>query len=348
MDSYEKLLNKMGSLSLAPRTGSKVEVEILKRLMTPEEAEIACHLSSMPEPAATIAERACMGAVALGEALETMVEKRVIFKVYSEESLYCLSPLHSVLAYQVRTLSPEDAKRWQRYWKDGMAEDLFTNKTPAIRVLPVGKSISTEMSIFSYEEVEELIRDAKTISVADCICRTTKRLIGEGCDAPVRDMCMLLDARGDFYAKTKIGRLISKEEAKEVLSRGREAGLVCSTLNVQKGPNFICNCCGCCCTALRAINELQIPTAVTKSNFIAEIASGECTGCGVCVERCPVRALELVGDIAHLKEERCIGCGVCETMCQFNAISLKRRSEIVHPPADAGEFMVRHAAGRTK
>lgn len=132
------------------------------------------------------------------------------------------------------------------------------------------------------------------------------------------------------------------------MARAREAGLVHNTMNVQKGSVFICNCCGCCCASLRAINELKIPTAIAKSNFIAEISSNECTGCGVCVDRCHVHALELVDDVAHLIEERCIGCGVCGGGCEFEAISLKRKDEIVPPPADVREFMELHKAGRSK
>lgn len=349
MDCYEKLAEKMESLAFhSPKTKHRVELEILRGLMTPKEAETACNLTSIPEPAATIAQRAGEDVEAIKSALEAMVAKRVIFKVYAEEPLYSMPPLHSIMAYQLGKLSPEDVELWDRYWREGMAEDLFTNKTPVFRVLPVNKSISTEMNVFSYEEAENLIDEAHVVTLADCSCRTNKRLVGKGCDAPVKDMCIVLDARGDFFAKNNIGRSATKEEAKKALAKGRAAGLVTNTVNVQKGPALICNCCGCCCGVLRAINELRIPSAVAKSNFIADVSSDECTGCGECVERCHVHALDLVGDSAKLKEDRCIGCGVCETICQFDAISLKRKDEIAQIPADGQEFMMLHIEGRPK
>lgn len=51
----------------------------------------------------------------------------------------------------------------------------------------------TLMNVFSYKEAEKLIDDASTIVLVDCICKYSKKLIGEGCDAPVKDMCIILD-----------------------------------------------------------------------------------------------------------------------------------------------------------
>ena len=350
MDNYEKFMGKLGTLPInSPRTESKVEIEILKRLMTPEEAEIACFLSPMPESVTTIAERAGMDPETLRAVLEPMVKKGVIFKVYTEEPLYCLYQLiPGVWEFQVGKLSPEDVKRWERYWEEKLAQDLFTNKTPVSRIVPVMKTIPTEMNVFSYEEVEKLVDEARTITLTDCICRSSKHMIGEGCDAPVKDSCLVLNEWADYYAENGMGRRVSKEKAKEVLAMIREAGLIHNTMNVQQGSVFICNCCGCCCASLRAITELKIPTAVVKSNFIAEISSDECTGCGVCVERCHLHALELVDDVAHLIEERCIGCGVCEASCAFDAISLKRKAELAQIPSDVFDLMAQHVVGRTK
>ena len=77
MDCYEKLRQRM-DLSIpipTPATESKVEIEILRRLITPDEAEIACHLSARPEDVATIANRAGKGVEKVETALEEMVKK---------------------------------------------------------------------------------------------------------------------------------------------------------------------------------------------------------------------------------------------------------------------------------
>jgi ferredoxin len=344
-------MEKLGSLPFdSPRTESKVEIEILNGLMTPDQAEIACNLSAMPEPVAAIAERAGMDAKELSATLDALVKKGVIFKVYTEEPLYSLvSMFPGIIEFQVGRLTPEDVERWNRYYDEKLGRAVLDSQPQMTRIVPVAKSIPTEMNVFTYEEVEKLIDGATAITLVDCICRAKKKLIGEkGCDAPVKDTCIYLDSWADYFAENNLGRRASKDEAKITLRRNRDAGLVHNAFNVQQGAVGICSCCACCCILLRGISELKIPSAVAKSNFIAEISHDACTGCGVCVDRCPVHAMEIVNDVAQLVEDRCIGCGVCEVFCEFDAISLKRRDKIVQPPADLNEFMAQRMAGRLK
>jgi len=48
----------------------------------------------------------------------------------------------------------------------------------------------------------------------------------------------------------------------------------------------------------------------------------KCTGCGSCVEICPVEALKLVDDKATVDPDTCIDCGSCVDECPVEAISL--------------------------
>ena len=78
---YEKLAQHLDHLpSGYPRTESGVEMRILKRLFSPEEAETAMLLTMMPEPAAAIAERSGRDAAALADQLEEMAKKGLIFR----------------------------------------------------------------------------------------------------------------------------------------------------------------------------------------------------------------------------------------------------------------------------
>jgi Fe-S-cluster-containing hydrogenase component 2 len=45
-----------------------------------------------------------------------------------------------------------------------------------------------------------------------------------------------------------------------------------------------------------------------------------CTGCGACVEVCPVGAITLVDGKARVDEELCTGCGACVDTCPEGAI----------------------------
>ncbi len=56
-----------------------------------------------------------------------------------------------------------------------------------------------------------------------------------------------------------------------------------------------------------------------------------CTGCGLCVERCPTNAVEMVDTRpAILHPHDCAYCGLCEEMCPVEAIALAY--EIILPP----------------
>ena len=65
------------------------------------------------------------------------------------------------------------------------------------------------------------------------------------------------------------------------------------------------------------------------------VDSDHCTGCGVCVEVCPVEAVALVDGKAHIDEETCIGCGACADECPQNAIQPVVQGELVSAPVGA-------------
>ena len=46
-----------------------------------------------------------------------------------------------------------------------------------------------------------------------------------------------------------------------------------------------------------------------------------CTGCGTCVEECPVDAISLgKNDLAIINDEECIRCGKCHDVCPEEAV----------------------------
>jgi len=100
----------------------------------------------------------------------------------------------------------------------------------------------------------------------------------------------------------------------------------------------------------KAYHEFGHGKSMDVSNYRAVIHPESCKGCGLCVKRCPMEAIELnasetannkVGKIAVLKEDLCIGCGVCAFKCPTESIILEKRSEITEPPADTREFVER-------
>ena len=163
-----------------------------------------------------------------------------------------------------------------------------------MRVMPVMSAIENNSRTASYDEISTLIENATAISVGPCSCRRARRLMGEGCGHLEEDMCMYLNDNAITYSKTGAHRLISKEEAYEVLRRAEDNGLV---HEINQTPGFeestaICNCCGCSCFALRIAEMFRAKNAI-RSNFAAKIDKEKCVACGQCVENCQTNAIKL-------------------------------------------------------
>ena len=163
-----------------------------------------------------------------------------------------------------------------------------------MRVMPVMSAIENNSKTASYDEVRTLIEKASAISVGPCSCRRSRRLIGEGCGHLEEDMCMYLNDNAINYSRLGSHRLITKEEAYEILKRAEDNGLV---HEINQTPGFedttaICNCCGCSCYALRIANYFRSAKSI-QSNFLAKVDKNKCVACGQCVENCQTNALKL-------------------------------------------------------
>ncbi len=163
-----------------------------------------------------------------------------------------------------------------------------------MRVIPVQSAIENNSRKADYDEVAKLIEDAWAVSVGPCSCRRARRLMGEGCGHLEEDMCMYLNDNAINYSETGAHRLISKEEAFEILKRAEDNGLV-HELNVTPGyddTTAICNCCSCSCFALRIASFFRAPDAI-RTNYIAKVDKDKCVACGQCVENCQLNAVKL-------------------------------------------------------
>ncbi len=54
----------------------------------------------------------------------------------------------------------------------------------------------------------------------------------------------------------------------------------------------------------------------------ASVATEKCTGCGDCVESCPLSAIEVKENIATVDADACGDCGACVDACPSQAISV--------------------------
>lgn len=176
----------------------------------------------------------------------------------------------------------------------GMLAPMLGNGVNFMRVMPVMSAIENDTHKASYDEISTLIEKAWAISVGPCSCRRSRRLMGEGCGHLEEDMCLYLNDNAISFSKNGEHRLITKEEAYEILRRAEDNGLV-HEVNQALGfddVTAICNCCGCSCYALRIAEMFRSPNGVS-SNFIARVDKDKCVACGQCVENCQTNAVRL-------------------------------------------------------
>ncbi len=69
------------------------------------------------------------------------------------------------------------------------------------------------------------------------------------------------------------------------------------------------------------IYERRCPAGVCAELLTYSIDQEKCTGCGLCVRKCPADAIIGEKKSAHyILNDKCIGCGTCVDVCRFNAV----------------------------
>lgn len=346
-DVHKRLAKHLDNLPAGfPPTETGVELRILKRLFTEQEAEIAQGLTMMLEPAAAIAERLGKDEAELAPILEDMSKKGLIARsTKGGETLFMAAQfVVGIWEYHVNDLDEALIKDVNEYIPY-LSKEMTRIKTQQLRVVPVSQSVSAEMQVMPYEVAEEIIKSQSKIRVADCICRKEHKMVEEGCDRPM-EACLIFGGAAYFYEGNNIGRDISQEEALDILHKAIDAGLVVQPGNSQK-PSNICLCCGCCCQILKNLKRTEKPALHVNSSYYAEVDADACTACGVCEERCQMEAIT-VDDVARVDLDRCIGCGLCVPTCDFDAIQLVQKDEIWTPPKNIVETYIHIAQERGK
>jgi NAD-dependent dihydropyrimidine dehydrogenase PreA subunit/DNA-binding MarR family transcriptional regulator len=329
-DIYEKVRQRLDMFPQGfPKTASGVELEILRRLFTPEEGEIMLALRPAPESASVVAKRLSRDTEEMGKQLYGMSKKGLILRTRTPDGqiLYGLAPwIVGIWEWQLNNLDQELARLKERYTEEGMLPERRKTKISGMRTIPVEKEIIGASEIEPYEKVSEILNSHTKFAVSDCICRKEQKLMGKGCDK-LMEACMTFGPAADYYIENGLGREITREEARAMILKAEEQGLVHCSSNQKGAKLFMCNCCGCCCGVLQAVNKHNIPAAMTKSNYFAKVDPETCTGCESCVDRCQVNAIQVQDGIARIEKAKCIGCGLCVSTCPTASISLVHKEK---------------------
>ena len=349
---YRKLQEQLDQYSIGfPTTDSGVEIKILERLFTEEEAEMSLYLSMALETPQSVAQRTERNPEAVLALLDHMADKGLVFRLRRGDTVkYGAIPfVLGIYEFQLKSMDRELAQLVEDYLQGAFRKNIAELGPSILRTIPIHHAVDLSHPVATYEDSRQIIKNQKLIAVADCVCQVQQDLIGQGCDKP-REVCFSFGSAAQYYVDLGMGRQVTIEEALEILDRCEEAGLVNQPANVQN-PGGMCNCCGDCCPLLRMIKKYPRPVELILSNYYAAVNPDECTACETCLERCQMEAISISeDDVAEINLDRCIGCGLCVTTCPTKALRLEPKLEGQHytPPAKGQELLMEMAQKRGK
>jgi len=332
-----------------PPTESGIEIELLKLMFNEEQAFMFTNLTAELESPKSIACKINRPVEEVSEILGDMAQKGLLFRQRRGNQLFysAIPFIHGLLEFQVNRLGRKMVKMAGDYINQIYKHNMARNTQSFMRTIPVQRSLDLTHKIAPYEDAREILRGNKDlIVITKCACRQQKVLFNKGCGKPM-EVCFMFGPMGQYYIDNGLGHQITLDEAYGILDKAQELGLITQPASSQK-PFTMCNCCVDCCGFLRAILKYPKPAQLIFSNYNAIVDQDKCSGCRICVTRCPMVAVKMNSDgYSVIDGDRCIGCGLCVTTCRERARRLIRKSEQPRvPPADTTDQFMEMARKR--
>jgi NAD-dependent dihydropyrimidine dehydrogenase PreA subunit len=314
---YRRMLEQM----LLP--ASDRFVKLVGMIVSPEEARM---LLAMPGQPVDLAQRLGLPLDIADEMIRVLYIKGLAFPSPKTDPPTWRMARDFVQFHDATILWPEAPRAFLDQWQDIMENewpDLAKKfnqlmPRPFTRVIPVGVAVQADTQVLNYENVHEIIDQAKTLAVTKCTCRLT----AHKCDRPL-EACLQVNKAAEYSINRGTGREVGKAEALEILRKAEEEGLIHVTMNKHQVDHFICNCCPCCCQTMPILIQGGI-RVVDPSRFQAKVDSEACLACGACLERCYFGALKAGEDEKTMViGDKCLGCGLCRVVCPSGAITLE-------------------------
>jgi len=371
-EKYKKTAFVITKAGILPTPVNKTLIEILKLLLTEDELDfINAFKRKTSQTMEQLKKSSKLPEAQILSFVKGLAKKGFIFNQPSSKGVmvYRLLPLLMVGAFEYLYMKKIEhneveeklAKMFSDYFEEtgdfiqanyDQILPVFEKMLPIDRTMTIladtvqgdeiNLSINEEIEvpeelILPTQKVEELIEKFDDISVGHCFCRHHRDLLGKPCKhTDLRENCFTFGKSARYIAEQGFGRSVSKEEALDIMKKSEDDGLVHKAFhphsNIAKVETSICNCCKDCCGTLEWW-RMGIVALINSTNFLSQVDQDLCSGCGTCVEKCPVDAIGLNdSDIAEVNAEYCLGCGVCAHFCPENAITLLEGMRKVYVP----------------
>ena len=200
-----------------------------------------------------------------------------------------------------------------------------------------------ERNVVPTDLVKNVLRRSEKIFIMDfCLCRQSN----ECKDYPIDRGCIFV-GKGTERIPEKYGRFVTQEEACQYIDECDRLGLVhiigrnkLDSLWLHTGKHTdlmtICNCCPCCClwNMVRDIDGGIASSYRRMAGVEVSVDTDKCIGCGICMERCFVRAIRIEDGKCQLDDAKCRACGRCTEECPTEAITITFDPSVIDSESD--------------
>lgn len=352
--AYQRLEERLNRFPLGAPP-SETLYQILKLLFDEREAGLVAQLPIKPFDAKTAARIWRTGEKEAGVTLEQLASRALLLDIEHEGRLLYMLPPPMAGFFEfslMRTSKNLDQKLLSELFyqylnvEEDFIKELFLGSETRLGRVFVQEGVLTKdnsIHILEYERASSVIKTASAIGVSMCYCRHKMSHLDQACDAPM-DVCLTFNNTASSLIKHDHAREVDVAEGLEILAMAYEHNLVQCGENVRNQVNFICNCCGCCCEGLIAVKKFGSLYPLVTTGYLPQVLTDSCSGCGKCVQACPIQAISLIPKVsngldhrktAKIDEEICLGCGVCVRSCTKDSIRLIRREQTIITPVNS-------------
>ena len=344
---------------------------------TPEEAEWLTGFPLSPKTLDDMAGFKGTPETELRKKIEEFTRKGMLFSfAKNDKRYYLLNETYTSLrtwGWPGPAATPEnkDLATLLETWGNEFMAPWADVREKGLRAIPIERTVDDDRQLLPYEDVKKVLDSYTYFCVTQCGCRWRKNLSDEtpDCKHPT-DNCLHFDRLAHYVVDNGLGKEITRQEAEDVLRKSAELGLVYGINNQQMGTDTICSCCSCCCMWFDGMRKLKKAGSGTMSpsNYRIKAEDQTCTGCGLCVKRCPMDALQLkdepavkgrktvvtaddgkeksltnkTGKVVTANADLCIGCGVCAYKCPSKSLTLVRNEVEHHPPQTGRDWVMQY------
>ncbi len=339
-------------------------VAFVQHLLTEEEAGVMRHLGQfVGMSAADIAKAEHRPVEQVEPVLQRLAEvKRAIAASRPQGTKkYGLMPIMPGIFEMVLIgESPDTMSPWHRRFAE-LFEALYetgyltdyqerqTRPSPFLRWISVGSTIEAHPMALPSDRLEVILDRFEAFGIGHCQCRLAMHAAGHGCGKPVGN-CTVMGQFAEKGIQQGWLRPVSRKDVLEIKREAESNGLVTWIMNAESTPRgqASCSCCGCCCHAMRIVNEFSSPGVMAPAHFLPRFDDAKCTYCARCARNCPMGAL--VVDVQHRQREhlgaRCIGCGLCVVACgDHRAVAMEPVPDYLLPYKSWFAYQFRVTAG---